>query len=127
MKKIVRLTESDLVRLVKKVIQENEMDSEEKKLPFCLGKTWPEVVAKIKTQKIEGRFVFDSFVEDMRYGMDFLDVKNNKLGINPDGTWDYSVPFGKGAWKGSNSGKWKCEYKPGGGENSFGIRLDKKI
>lgn len=28
MKKIVRLTESDLVKLVKKVIQENEMTSE---------------------------------------------------------------------------------------------------
>jgi len=120
MKKIVRLTESDLVRLVKKVIQENEMDSEEKKLPFCLGKTWPEVVAKIKTQKIEGRFVFDSFVEDMRYGMEFKDKNDNKLTINPDGTWEYGVPYGgKGSWRGSNSGRWKCD--------EFGIRLDKKI
>jgi hypothetical protein len=44
MKKVVRLTESDLVRLVKKVIKENEFEDDEFEMDMSMGPDCDEII-----------------------------------------------------------------------------------
>ena len=44
MKKVVRLTESDLVRLVKKVIKENEFEDDEFEMDMGMGSDCDEII-----------------------------------------------------------------------------------
>lgn len=84
MKKIVRLTESDLVRIVKRVINESSFPKNSKvKIPIKKNNTY--IVIKIKNVSVDGGntnyyfSVVNSTFSDMEIGYsNLLTVKNNK-------------------------------------------------
>ena len=57
MKKVVRLTESDLVRLVKKVIKENEFEDDE--FDMDMGSDCDEIISQMK-------YIFKDFIRDFK-------------------------------------------------------------
>jgi hypothetical protein len=70
MKKTIRLTESELIKLVQKIIKEDEMMGED--LPFPIKKTVQDI---INTKR------FNTLQEGM-----MVTIKNNKLTIRPGGS-----------------------------------------
>jgi len=55
MKKIVRLTESDLVRLVKRVIKEQEFEDDEFDMDMSMGSDCDEIISQMK-------YIFKDFI-----------------------------------------------------------------
>jgi hypothetical protein len=115
MKKIIRLTESDLARIVRRVIRE-----EENKLPCD---TWEGAIKFIKDNPlgVQG-FKFERFVEGIKTNPMVLKHPTIKgeLQIEKDNTWNLFDIKGKG----TNSGKWSCKSMPGGGTRiSLGVDL----
>lgn len=106
MRKIIRLTESDLARIVKRVINE-----EENKLP-C--ETWEGAVKFIKGNPlgVQG-FKFKRFVEGIETNPMVLEhpTKKGELQIKKNNTWNLFDIKGNG----TKSGKWSCRPMPGGG------------
>lgn len=106
MKRIIRLTESDLARIVRRVIIE-----EENKLPCD---TWEGAVKFIKNSKlgVQG-FKFKRFVEDIENNPMVLQHPTIKgeLIIKKSNKWSLFDIKGKM----TKSGTWSCEPMPGGG------------
>jgi len=115
MKKIIRLTESDLARIVRRVIRE-----EENMLP-C--ETWEGAIKFIKDNPlgVQG-FKFERFVEGIKTNPMVLKHQTIKgeLQIEKDNTWNLFDIKGKS----TKSGKWSCKSMPGGGTRiSLGVDL----
>ena len=130
MKRTVRLTESQLVSMIQKVV--NEQSRGGQKLPFCYGKTWKDIGNKMvnekKSFKIQN-FTFKGFIENIpSQPAEFTDGTRT-LTINPAGTWTLSKPVEgmSGLNQGVMDGKWKCLLMPGSGMDGYTIQLDKKI
>ncbi len=107
MKKIIRLTESDLIRIVKRVISE-----EEEKVSPC--DTWDDAVKFIKSKKLQIQgFDFKRFIEGIEKNPAVFENPTTKttLRLNPKKTWEVYSSSGKEL----KSGKWSCQAMPGSG------------
>jgi len=116
MKKIIRLTESDLARIVRRVINE-----EEKKTSPC--ETWEDTLKFIKSKKLEIQgFKFKRFIEGIESNPAVFENSTTKatLRLNPKKTWEVYSSNGKGL----KSGKWSCQAMPRSG---YRINIDADI
>ena len=116
MKRIIRLTESDLARIVRRVINE-----EEKITSPC--ETWEDTVKFIKSEKLEIQgFKFKRFIEGIETNPAVFENSTTKatLHLKPKKTWEVYNSSGKGL----KSGKWSCQAMPGSGHR---INIDTDI
>jgi lipid II:glycine glycyltransferase (peptidoglycan interpeptide bridge formation enzyme) len=60
MKKVVRLTESDLVRLVKRVIKEQEFEDDEFDMDMSMGSDCDEIISQMK-------YIFKDFIRYFKH------------------------------------------------------------
>lgn len=81
MKKIIKLTESDLVRLVKRVIKEDEMGDMDMDKTMGFDTMGSELGPKKKVQDIINSKRFNELQEGM-----MVSIKSNKLTILPSGS-----------------------------------------
>jgi len=107
MKKVIKLTESDLIRIVKRVINEEKEMSDP-----C--KSWDDMVKYIKSTKLDIQgFKFKRFIEGIETNPAVFENTTTKttLRLNPKKTWEVYSSSGKGL----KSGKWSCQAMPGSG------------
>ncbi len=116
MKKIIRLTESDLVRIVRRVINEEKTNPCE---------SWEDTVKFIKSEKLEIQgFKFKRFIENIEANPAVFENPKTKtsLRLNPKKTWEVYSSSGKEI----KSGKWSCQGMPGSGYNiNLGVDISK--
>jgi hypothetical protein len=81
MKKIVRLTESELVRLVERIIKEDDVEDECEGLIDLMGYIYDSYIESMETNpdEIDPEIEFENFereIEDILYRADEIDCKN---------------------------------------------------
>jgi hypothetical protein len=108
MSKIVRLTETDLIRIVKRVISEEQSQS----TTIGCRVPWDKLSKTFKSGYKLGDYPFLSFIENIpSQGATFGDKGGVTIDLEPDGTWT--------KWNEKNvgieNGKWSCTELPGGG------------
>jgi hypothetical protein len=118
MKKIIRLTESDLTRIVRRVInEEKEMTNP------C--ESWEDMAKYIKSSKLEIQgFKFKRFIESNEVNPAVFENPTTKttLHLKPKKTWDVYNSSGRGV----KSGNWSCQAMPGSGYKiNLGVDISK--
>jgi hypothetical protein len=100
MKKIIRLTESDLARIVRRVINESEESTSKDNKIFCINnvKQWEDIDDDVKqngTWKLSGNKI------NLYYGGTIANISRS-LGLTGDIDATLVKPNGFDQWKGSS-------------------------
>ena len=121
MKRIIRLTESDLTRIVKRVLREDEESKNtpnKEKFTGCKTKTMTQISNEIKDNKIKVQgFNFASFIEGPSIGVDMESkTKTYSVNIEYNGNWTLykSNKNGTGTGVTGANGKWECSLNTDG-------------
>jgi hypothetical protein len=133
MSKIIRLTESDLVRLVKKVIEEQSPEDWAKQEKIKSNLATQEKESKKYTDEIQLMFDYGpQFYDNPREGEEdkfgYDDTTFTRIVKQPDGSW-YLYPVGNSGWAGRYQGSGYMIIKFTCKQPSFltGPNLDERI
>jgi len=110
MKKIIRLTESDLIKLINRVIDEQTTpEFKIQKQTTQKHPDWLKVISYVQKNPAFDNFKFHGFVEGIKDAGIELRNQDLELVLNPDGEYTVFRLRGDGTGKGLYSGKWGWE------------------